>query len=82
MRINDGGGARTLCNESMCCFYMDTLVVKKVTSENSFDAGLSVFSGSLFGVFSKHPIVFNLVLLQGCDVIIPKHNRVCVMIHS
>lgn len=56
--------------------------VQKVTVENSFDVGLSVFLASLFGVFSTDSIVFNLVLLQGCDH--PKAHclQQCIMIHS
>lgn len=49
-------------------------MVQKETAENSFDVGLSVFLAPLFRVFSTDSIVFNLVLLQGCDVIIPKHT--------
>lgn len=38
-------------------------MVKKVTLENSFDVGLSVFLALLFGAFATDSVVFNLVLL-------------------
>lgn len=66
-------------NITMCSYYMN-MMVKKVPVENSFDVGLSVFLASLFGVFSTDSIVFNLVLLQGCDH--PKETTVCVIMHS
>lgn len=34
-------------NPLICSFYMDMGVVKKVTLENSFDVGLTVFLASL-----------------------------------
>lgn len=62
----------------MATYYMDK-TVKKVPVENSFDAGLSAFLASLFGVFSTDSIVFNLVLVQGCNH--PK-AQLCVSLYT